>query len=354
MDPQGAQPPPEAQPPAREGPTLLERLRGAPVTAALFAINTVVFLVAESKGSTTSHETLLRFGAVEPAHVWAGEYWRLGTYMFLHIGWIHFLWNTAMGFAMCTTMERVLGKWRFLLLYLASGLAGGAATTLVQAPVISAGASGALFGVIGATLAIRRRQLPSWSAAWRDPPTRSTLVNIAIWTVIGMTAMSFNNKAHFGGLVVGAAMAWIFTSRRPLPLWAAFGVVYGAVLLFACKPWMRGVAQGALSRTYEAGGTSPPLADYDEANPLFRRCTAGDMVACHTLALREREPDVALLHTVCGAGDEDACAAEGWATAHGRGVPPDADKGAALLASACDAGSAWGCRLASGAPLDDR
>ncbi|HEY8080225.1 MAG TPA: rhomboid family intramembrane serine protease, partial [Labilithrix sp.] len=184
-------------------PTLIERLRASPVTVALFAINAVVFLIAESKGSTTENATLIRFGAVEPLHVWSGEYWRLGSYMFLHIGWIHLLWNTAMGFSMCTVLERVIGRWRFLALYLVSGIAGGAATTLVTAPVISAGASGALFGIIGALLALRRRRLPSWSAATRDPMMRSTLFQLALFvgiTMIPQFGLHLNHRAHFGGM----------------------------------------------------------------------------------------------------------------------------------------------------------
>jgi hypothetical protein len=265
--------------------------------------------------------------------------------MFLHIGWVHFLWNTAMGFSMCTVLERVLGRWRFLVLYLVSGIAGGAATTLVMAPVVSAGASGALFGIIGATLALRRRQLPSWSAAWKDPPTRSTLFQIAIWTVIGMTVMSFNNKAHFGGMIAGAVMAWIFTERRPVARvweWAGFAAGFLALLVFATRPWMLGQTPPAPN----------PFAEYDESNPIFQRCQKGETVACHTLALRESDPPVDLFHALCATGDRDACGAEGWAVANGKGAPKDAARGAQLMADACTNGSAWSCGLAKGAPLE--
>ncbi len=337
-------PPP---PPPREGPSLVERLRASPVTVALFAINTVVFLLAESKGSTTDTATLIRFGAVEPLHVWSGEYWRLASYMFLHIGWIHFLWNTAMGVSMCMLLERALGRWRFFVLYLASGIAGGAATTLVMAPVVSAGASGALFGILGATLALRRRQLPSWPAMLRDPPSRNTFIMTAIWIAIGSRA-SFNNQAHLGGMIAGALMAWIFTAPSRVARvwgWAAFAAAFGALLVFATKPWM-------------LGHTTPeppaPFAEYDEDNPLFKRCEAGDKVACNTLMLREPEPPVDLLKLACETGDHDACGAQGWAVANGKGTPKDPDRGTKLMADACDHGSAWSCRLAKGAPLDEK
>ena len=334
-------PPPPANP---EGPTLAERIRSSPVTVALVGIDAVVFVVAEMHGGTTNNATLLRYGAVEPMHVWAGEYWRLASYMFLHIGWVHFLWNTAAGFGMCSAMERVLGRRRFLLLYLLSGIAGGAATTVIPAAVISAGASGALFGILGATIALRRRQLPSFAAAWRDKATRSTLIMIVLWTILG-TQVGFNNAAHIGGLVVGALLAWIFTSPRPRPLAAAFAVGFAGLLVLATKPWMLGSAR--------ADAPMPtPFAGYDPSSPLFKRCEAQDMVACHTLELRQLEPDVALLHTVCDVGDHDACGAEGWAIAQGKGTPRDAARGAQIMADACAAGSAWSCGLAKGEPLD--
>ena len=100
-----------------------ERLRGAPVTVGLTAINVAFFLLAESSGSTRDASTLLRFGAVESQHVWAGQYWRLASYMFLHIGWAHLLWNSYASFGWCVRVERTLGHGRFLAVYLLSGLA---------------------------------------------------------------------------------------------------------------------------------------------------------------------------------------------------------------------------------------
>jgi membrane associated rhomboid family serine protease len=221
-------------------PSIGDRVRAAPVTFALLAINTAVFLAAEAHGSTTTTSTLLRFGAVEPYHVWSGQYWRLATYMFLHIGWGHFLWNSYASFGWCAPVERALGHSRFLAVYLLAGLTGGAASTVLEYPV-SAGASGAMFGIVGATLALRRRQLPSFAAAFADPPTRATLLSIGIWTAIGMTALPMNNRAHLGGLVGGALATWVFTARRQAPLWIAYGLAFAALLVMATRPWLLGL-----------------------------------------------------------------------------------------------------------------
>lgn len=220
-------------------PSLVERLKLSPITFFLAAVNVAVFAWAESTGRTTETVTLLRFGAMEPVHVWAGEYWRLATCMFLHIGWMHLLWNTYASIGWCAAVERALGKRRFLFVYLASGLAGGCASSigsLLFDSRVSAGASGAMFGIVGATLAIRRLQLGSFAAFKSDRAVRSTLVNIAIWTVIGLTALRMDNSAHFGGLVTGALATWLLVSKG-IGRRVAFAVAYAALVVVAIRPW---------------------------------------------------------------------------------------------------------------------
>jgi membrane associated rhomboid family serine protease len=228
-------------PPPPEEPTIFEKARSSPITFGLAAINVAVMIWASQKGrDTTDQGTLLQFGANEPLHVWAGEYWRLATSMFLHVGWIHLLWNTYASIGWCTAIERALGKKRFLLLYLLSGIGASCVSivgSMIFGPKISAGASGAMFGIIGATLAIRRRQLPSFSAFFADRGIRSVLVQIAIWTAIGMTALNMDNSAHFGGLVTGFAITWIFTLKARRNAWLAFGVAYAALFVIAARPW---------------------------------------------------------------------------------------------------------------------
>jgi rhomboid protease GluP len=188
------------------------KARAVPITALLTAINVAVFLWAESQGDTTEPLTLLRFGAVEPTLVRAGEYWRVATYMFLHIGWVHLIWNTWASVSWCSAVERVVGHTRFLAIYLLAGIGGGIASVLFS-PAISAGASGAMFGIVGATLAIRGQQLGTLSDFFADRGVRATLANIGIWTVIGLTAIRMNHYAHFGGLVVGAIATWVLALR---------------------------------------------------------------------------------------------------------------------------------------------
>src|SRR5580692_10293778 len=141
-----------ARPPT---PTLLDRAKKAPVTYAICAINVAVFLFIETHGGSTDPVNLVRFGALERSHVWAGEYFRFVTPMFIHIGWMHLLWNTYCLVGWCSPVERVLGRWRFALTYLVTGMGACAVSLLGHDGPGSAGASGAAFGIVAMTMALR-------------------------------------------------------------------------------------------------------------------------------------------------------------------------------------------------------
>ena len=193
-------------------PSRWQALRAAPATAVIFAICIGVFIAAERTGSSRSTATLLQFGAVERQLVWEGQYWRLATSMFLHIGLMHLFWNAWFGFTICATAERQLGPWRFLALYLGSGIVGSAVSVMGH-DAVSAGASGALFGIIGFRLMALRSQFGSWRAFSQHPAIRRELIWIAAWFVIGIFA-HFDNYAHGGGLLFGGLFTWALSAGR--------------------------------------------------------------------------------------------------------------------------------------------
>ncbi|MBX3186259.1 MAG: rhomboid family intramembrane serine protease [Labilithrix sp.] len=282
----------EDAPKEREEPSLLEKAKAAPVTFGLAAINVVAFLWSERFGDTTLPGVLLQVGGVERTHVWLGDYWRLGSHMFLHVGWVHLLWNTYASIGWCVAVERVLGKQRFLLVYLLSGLGGGCASVLLTRS-ISAGASGAMFGIVGATLAIRRRQLPNLSAFWRDPATRSVMINIGIWTAIGVTALNMNHAAHFGGMFVGIVTTWIITAPSGRAArWAAFGVAFAGLAIASARP-------GWTPR----GEDAERLAGYAKLFLVGHVNEEGKVVWPKDVARGER-----LAERGCARGVEEACA----------------------------------------------
>lgn len=216
--------------PALRPPTLRERMVRAPVTFALAAVNVGVYLWVESKGSSLDAGTLLRFGASEQTHVAAGEVWRVLTPMFLHIGWMHLLWNTYASLDWCTLVETVLGKVRFLAVYLLAGIGGAAASSLFW-QAIGAGASGAMFGIVGATFVLRYRVLGSLGLLFRDRFFRSTAIGIAVWTGLGFAVLRLDHFAHLGGLMTGMAAASAATTTRSRALTWAAAVGLVAVLI---------------------------------------------------------------------------------------------------------------------------
>ncbi|HVU01668.1 MAG TPA: rhomboid family intramembrane serine protease [Polyangiaceae bacterium] len=201
-------PPPEpSSVPSRRPPkqTFLAAIRGAPASALIVLINGIVFVLAERTGRTTDPETLIRFGAAWRTLVWEGQYYRLFTSMFLHIGVFHLFWNGYYGFQISAQTERGIGAARFLALYLMSGVAGSA-VSVIGHDAISAGASGALFGLLGCQLMLVRVRLGSVRAVWKEPALRNSLKWIGAWFVVGALA-GFDNFAHAGGLAFGVAFA---------------------------------------------------------------------------------------------------------------------------------------------------
>lgn len=197
----------DREPPRPPRPPLGQVLRGAPVTSLIFAACVIVFLVMLAVGKNHwTNGLLIQFGAVGRRWVWAGQYWRLFTAMFLHIGPVHLIANLWFGFRLCAMAEKAIGPWRFLVLYLGSGLVGAAVSVLGR-DAISAGASGALFGVVGWMLVALRAQFGSWSAFARHPGIRQQLIFIVAWFILG-AFIGFDNYAHGGGLLFGALYTW--------------------------------------------------------------------------------------------------------------------------------------------------
>jgi membrane associated rhomboid family serine protease len=158
-----------------------------------------------------------------PGGVAEGEYYRLVTSMFLHYGVLHLLLNMWALWILGRTLEGVLGPVRFLVLYFVAGLGGSVAAYLFSPASLTAGASGAIFGLFAALFIVLRR-------LGRD--TSSVLpvlvINIAISFVPGL---SISLAGHLGGLVTGAivAVALAYAPRKTRN-WVVAGTVAALVL----------------------------------------------------------------------------------------------------------------------------
>jgi rhomboid protease GluP len=181
------------------------------VTWILLAAIGLMFVVETLAGGSTQTEVLVRLGAKVTPLIAEGEYWRLFTAMFLHIGILHLAFNGYALLAIGTELERLFGWPRFLALYLLSGLFGTVASYAFSYRV-AAGASGAIFGLIGALAAffvLHRERLGAWGRARLG----NILFLIAINLFLGFTQRGIDNLAHLGGLLSGFGLGWALTPR---------------------------------------------------------------------------------------------------------------------------------------------
>lgn len=141
-------------------------------------------------------------GAQENAKVAAGQYWLLLSSMFLHAGWAHLAFNAYALYILGRDTESFYGSAAFTAIYFVSGLAGSAGFYLFGDTAPSVGASGAIFGLIGAEAAffVRNREL---FGAFGRARLKNVAALLAINLVITFTIPNINMYAHLGGLVVG-------------------------------------------------------------------------------------------------------------------------------------------------------
>lgn len=166
----------------------------------LTAICVGVFFAEERAGGSEMSQVLLRFGASRPVNVRAGEWWRLETALFVHIGPRHLLGNMAALLVLGPALVAALGPGRFLVVYLLAGVAGNALSYQTMPPeMVSAGASGAILGVLGALGGQRLRFAASARYhGWQVIAALLAYLAIAVGAGPGVDTM-----AHVGGLAAG-------------------------------------------------------------------------------------------------------------------------------------------------------
>ena len=193
------------------------RTPGSPlITWCLLAANVLWWLFVEFRGSTQNPESLLAYGANFGPLVAEGEYWRLFTSTFLHIGLMHLLFNSIGLLIYGLMLERAFGRTRFLLIYVASGLAGATVSFVMNPMAISAGASGAIFGLLGAMGAcFLTGGGITGRAGQRD--FIGILVLVAINLAFGFMVPGIDNWAHIGGLVMGFALGVVLAESAGQP-----------------------------------------------------------------------------------------------------------------------------------------
>ena len=188
----------------------------------MIGINIVVFVIMEILGSTEDTGFMLQWGAACRPLILDGEWYRLFTSMFLHFGIYHLVNNMAVLLFMGDMVEKAVGHWKYLMIYLGSGLVGNLLSLYMdiqsQSNIVSAGASGAIYGIIGGVFVLmikNRKQV-------REVVIRRLVFVIAVTIYYGSQAAQIDNAAHVGGLIGGIVLtamilppmaAWMGTSN---------------------------------------------------------------------------------------------------------------------------------------------
>ena len=186
----------------------MEEIKKEPVTALFILLNILIFLAVDFTGGSENTVHMIECGAAYPPLILEnGEIYRLFTCMFLHFGISHLANNMLVLFVLGQRLEPVVGKIKFILIYLLGGLGGNVISLLADVKkneyAVSAGASGAVFAVMGAMIYV-----VIWShGQLQDISTRQILIMAAFSLYFGFTSTGVDNAAHVGGMIMGFLLA---------------------------------------------------------------------------------------------------------------------------------------------------
>lgn len=202
------------------------------VTYALLAVTVAMFLVETVAGGSQNPWVLLRLGARSNQLILAGQWWRLITPAFLHIGITHIVINGFSLYYLGLICERIFGHWRFAVIYLVSAFTGNVASFVFASSALSAGASTAIFGLMGAFVML--------GDTFRHNPIITQLARqFALLAVLNLVfnlfASGIDIAGHIGGLVGGFLIAGLLGApqigRTPVARRAVMGVVLVAAVI---------------------------------------------------------------------------------------------------------------------------
>jgi membrane associated rhomboid family serine protease len=186
----------------------------------LLLINIIVFAgmvwINPSSFLTPSNEFIRMFGSKSVADIASGEYWRFITPMFVHIGIIHLFFNSLGIYYVAYQIELILGARWFVILYLLAGIVGNLASCLFSL-TLSAGASGALFGLLGAGFRLERvvGKSPEMDDGSPRPRKRVYAGMVISNLILGLVIPVIDNSAHIGGVITGWLLMDAVLRSRP-------------------------------------------------------------------------------------------------------------------------------------------
>lgn len=185
------------------------------VTIVLIVINIIVWLVLEIMGDTENAQFMYEHGAMYPPAIYEGhEYWRFFSAAFLHFGAEHLANNMLILGCAGFYLEEALGRLRYFILYVAAAFGSSILSYLEMCSsndfAVSAGASGAIFGVIGGLLWVVIRH----KGHYESLTTRGMIFMICLSLYYGITTAGVDNWGHIGGLIMGFFFSIILYWRK--------------------------------------------------------------------------------------------------------------------------------------------
>lgn len=178
------------------------------VTILLIVINVIIYFAEEMSGGSTNNQVALTYGASFTPFILEGQWWRLFTAMFVHFGISHIFNNMISLYILGRIVEEYYGHFRFLILYLVSGLGGNVLTVLLELHsgnyALSAGASGAIFGIMSAFVLFAIK--PETRKYF---PLKNVLAGIFFSIMPGFFNSGISISAHIGGFITGIILAFL-------------------------------------------------------------------------------------------------------------------------------------------------
>lgn len=184
------------------------------INVLLIVINMAIWVLMSLRGDTRSAEYMLQHGAMYPDLVLNGEWYRLFSAMFLHFGAEHLLSNMFMLYFLGDMLLRAVSQWKYAVIYLLSGIGGSILSLAIMLLTgdyrVSAGASGAIYGIIGALLWV----VLCNGGRFESISIPRMLLAVVLYISYGFTVEGVDAWAHLGGAIAGFVLCVVLYRKR--------------------------------------------------------------------------------------------------------------------------------------------
>lgn len=220
-------------------PEWLDFSKDTPATKVITLANVLVFgaMAVVSHGESLGEPTpqiLLAWGADFGQYTLTGEYWRVLSNCFVHVGALHIIMNMYALWQLGPFVERLYGSSKFTVLYLLAGVGGSLLSLYFSPSIVSAGASGAIMGLYGALLAFFKVHAQHFPTNYLKSVTRTIGFLLVFNLIFGFAHRGIDNAAHIGGFLTGLISGFALVPSEPhKPAWQPKDLIWTVLLMGA-------------------------------------------------------------------------------------------------------------------------